>query len=283
MISVNDIFHFLPMGMNLRNHLIREANSLFSLSLAKDKIRFKEILQKNNIATPETYFEINNFTDLKKIKNFHDQFVIKPNHGLGGNGILVLEKRDGYFVNPSNDVYNKEMVWIHLKKILDGEYSGLTEYDQVLIEERIHPSKKIVFQDAVGLPDIRLICLNYEPVLAMMRYSNKRSKGRANLSAGAMGIGIDIATGRFNHLHVKNEKAPLSLSDFSIPADFVMPKWEEMKAVARRASEISGLSFSGVDVILSHEDKVMVLEINGRPGIEIQNINERSLLGFLPS
>ena len=46
-----------------------------------------------------------------------------------------------------------------------------------------------------GTPDIRIIIFNKVPVMAMLRLPTKESGGRANLHQGAIGVGVDIATG----------------------------------------------------------------------------------------
>ncbi|MDD5396453.1 MAG: sugar-transfer associated ATP-grasp domain-containing protein [Candidatus Moranbacteria bacterium] len=267
-----------PIGMNLRNHVIQFFNPQSSLLLAKDKLATKKLLSGNGVLMPRSYFEISKRADLKLMENFPKEFVLKPSCGHGGNGILVLErKNDGYF-DPAGNEHSLRDIRRQLLKILDGEFSGFREKDIAIVEERLYPSPKIVFKHAAGLPDIRIFCINYVPTMAMLRYATKETNGRANLSMGAIGIAIDIETGEFTHLHRKKENEKLSFADFGISSGFIMPKWEEMKKTAIKASQLSSLKLSGVDLILDKNDRVMVLEINGRPGIEIQNINEKSLL-----
>jgi hypothetical protein len=215
------------------------------------------------------------------MENFPTEFVLKPNCGSGGGGILVLECKGGRYLDPAGEEHSLPNIKKQMLRILDGEFSGFRERDVVIVEERLYPSSKIVFKYAAGLPDIRIFCINFVPIMAMMRYSTKETNGRANLSMGAIGISIDVETGAFTHIHRKKENEKLKMEDFGIQSGFVMPKWEEMKRVAIEASELSGLKISGVDLILDKDDRVMVLEINGRPGIEIQNINEQSLLDQL--
>jgi glutathione synthase/RimK-type ligase-like ATP-grasp enzyme len=203
---------------------------------------------------------------------------MKPSKGSGGSGILVLKKNDKNFLDPSGEEYSINDLKRHSKRILNGEYSGLAERDIVIIEKRIFPSEKIVFERAAGLPDVRVFCVNNVPVMSMMRYSTKETKGRANLSAGAIGLAIDIETGKITKIHSKQKDVKLSLKNLGIPLEYTIPKWEEIKRVAVKASKLSGLKIIGVDVILDSNDDVMIIEINGRPGIEIQNINEKSLI-----
>lgn len=274
-------FEAVPLGMNLRNFLLREGNPDDSMRLAKDKAEAKKMFQKHDIPTAETFFEIESYYDLDKIKDFPAEFVIKPSRGYAGKGIMVLKRKSGVFVNPAGETFDEKYLRRHIRKIIDGEFSGYMEKDTAIIEERIYPSPKLIFARAAGLPDIRIFCVDYNPVMAMMRYATKETKGRANLSAGAVGLGIDIGSGKISHIHRKHEEEKIKMSDLGIPENFVMPKWEEMKKVAAKTSKITGLKVSGVDLILDSRDRVLVIEINGRPGIEIQNINEKSLLDEL--
>ncbi|MBI2830599.1 MAG: ATP-grasp domain-containing protein [Chloroflexi bacterium] len=256
-------------------------NSDEALRLAKDKVRFKHVLQENGIPTPHTYHEIHDFSDIRLIEQFPEEFVVKPAKGSGGNGIVLLKRDREFFVDPSGDYYSANDIKRHIRSILDGDFSGYMEYDIALIEERIYPSKELQFKDAVGLSDIRIICYDFVPVMAMLRYPTVQSHGRSNLHQGALGFGISLDSGAITYVHSKKEGKEFALSDLNIPLSFVMPKWQEMKSVARESSELANLRLSGVDIILNSEDAVMVLEINGRPGLEIQNMNENSLLEFV--
>lgn len=267
----------MPLGMNLRNYMIREYNSWESLDLAKDKAAAKRLFSQHGISTPKSFFEIENYIDLENIRLFPGEFVIKPNRGYGGNGIMVLQKKDAHFIDPSGEAFSRLQIKKHIRKILDGECSGHKENDTAIVEERIFPSPEIIFKYSAGLPDIRVFCVNFVPVMAMMRHSTKETRGRANLSVGAIGVGLDIESGKVTNLFSKKAEKQFKPEDFDIPENYSVPHWEKIRATARKASQLSGLLISGVDLILDRNDRVVLLEINGRPGIEIQNVNKKSL------
>lgn len=275
---MNSFFKSQPMGMNFRNYLIRELNSQGTLQRAKYKAGFKRVLRQAGIPTPQTYEEIHDFSDMNLISSFPDEFVIKPSRGYGGSGIILLKRDKNVFVNPAGDVYTYRDLRAHVRKILDGEYSGYIARDTAIIEERIYPSEKLRFKDAYGLPDIRIWCLEFVPVMSMLRYPTFLSKGKANLAAGGIGVGIDLASGRLTNIHLKSSLKEPKKEDLEIPQGFTMPKWDEMKAMAVKCARLANLGITGVDLLLDIDDRVQVLEVNGRPGLEIQNINEDSLL-----
>ena len=86
--------------------------------------------------------------------------------------------------------------------------------------------------------------------MAMLRYPTRQSDGKANLAKGALGIGIEVNTGLFTHIHSKKHNMRCSLADLGIPEDFVMPKWDEMKTMAAKASRLTRLRLSGIDLVL---------------------------------
>ena len=87
----------------------------------------------------------------------------------------------------------------HVGNILSGMYSLGGQPDHAMIEYRVRFDplfKDITFQ---GVPDIRTIVFKGYPVMAMVRLPTRTSDGKANLHQGAVGAGINIATGVTHH------------------------------------------------------------------------------------
>ena len=110
--------------------------------------------------------------------------------------------------------------------------------------------------------------------MAMLRIPTKESDGKANLQQGAIGVGIDMATGiTTTAIQGKNkfiEKVPgtrLSLSGIKIPY------WKDILTLAVKAQEVSGLGFLGADIAIDKEYGPVFLELNARPGLSIQLAN----------
>jgi len=90
------------LGMNERNFsLIKAENPRRLFPLVDDKAQTKELAAKAGIAFPELYgliksdAEIRNFPKMIEGKQ---KFVIKPAHGSGGNGIVVIRSvRNGRY------------------------------------------------------------------------------------------------------------------------------------------------------------------------------------------
>ncbi len=54
--------------------------------------------------------------------------------------------------------------------------------------------------------------------------------------------------------------------------------WDEILEVSAEAQRLSGLGFAGVDVAIDAARGPVVMEVNRRPGLEIQNANAAGLL-----
>ena len=60
-----------------------------------------------------------------------------------------------------------------------------------------------------------------------------------------------------------------------------LPLWDELIDISVRSSESVDLEYVGVDVVLDEKKGPMVLELNARPGLEIQVANGLGLLSMI--
>jgi len=60
------------------------------------------------------------------------------------------------------------------------------------------------------------------------------------------------------------------------PSDLA-PDWAAVLDVARRAAGAVQLGYLGVDIVLDAQLGPMVIEINARPGLEIQNVHGQGM------
>src|SRR3989339_1279151 len=87
------------LGLNSRNHLYTSRyNSRAGKKIANSKLLTKQILKKAGIRVPKSYAIITGTEELEKfdLMQLPTDFVIKPNNGLGGQGIVVVESRGVY-------------------------------------------------------------------------------------------------------------------------------------------------------------------------------------------
>ncbi|MFT6190533.1 MAG: alpha-L-glutamate ligase-like protein [Oleispira sp.] len=272
------------MGMNKRNiDYIGCYNARSKYPLVDDKLKTKIIAQAHGAAVPKL---IGVITQQAQVKHIHEMvkhwpgFVIKPARGSGGKGILVVTShQNGLYIKPSGQVISEEGLERHIGNALAGLFSLGGKNDVAVIENLIE------FDDVAfngfsyeGVPDIRVIVFKGYPVMAMMRCSTAASDGKANLHQGAVGVGLDIATGRavravqFDHPVTHHPDTGKALNGL------VVPNWQNLLILASSAWEMTGLGYLGADMVLDKKEGPMVLELNARPGLTVQIANGAGLI-----
>jgi alpha-L-glutamate ligase-like protein len=269
-------------GMNRRNiHYIGRYNNRRLYPLVDDKLRTKLLAKEHGIATPGLIGTIRSQFEVARIARLvADQkgFVIKPAKGSGGKGILVVEHQDASgYVKPSGRVIDRGALERHVSNILSGLHSLGGTPDVAVVEELVLFDERFSNYTYEGVPDIRVIVFRGYPVMAMMRLSTAASDGKANLHQGAVGVGIDIATGRAVGGVQFNRPVSRHPDTDSLLADLEVPQWEELLKLTAACYELTGLGYLGVDIVLDRRHGPLVLELNARPGLAIQIANGRGL------
>ncbi len=267
-------------GINSRNKdFIYQLNDKGLLDLAADKLGSKARLKEFNIPVPETICYVNKLIEIDKITPAilrADGFALKPNQGSQGNGIEIITRYcDGVFYGTSNKEFTLQDIKRHCHEILAGSYSQSGDEDVAYFEPLIQQSSSLQIMSPFGLCDIRVVLSKGKVISAMLRMPTKKSSGKANLHQGAIGIGIDIKTGitQTAKSNKKNiVKHPDSLQNL---IGFEIPFWEKIISISQSCQKAIPLGYIGVDICLDSQRGPLVLEVNGRPGIEIQNIQER--------
>jgi alpha-L-glutamate ligase-like protein len=262
--------------MNQRNlRFIYPYNPRRYFPLADDKLRTKEIMQQIGVRVPATYQTYGYFYELQNLERdlaAHEDFVIKPSKGSGGGGIVVIAGRQGaYWVGPSGKRFGVGELRKHICDIIFGVYS-FDLADRVIIEERVRQHAEISALSPFGLADVRVILFQDEPMFAMTRVPTRASDGRANLHQGALGIGIDLATGMTMHAILHNEPVKTHPDTGETLLGRTLPYWDGILRIARLAGQAVPLKYLGVDISIAETGPVL-LEINVRPGLQIQNAN----------
>ncbi|SMP87104.1 alpha-L-glutamate ligase-related protein [Epsilonproteobacteria bacterium SCGC AD-308-P11] len=269
-------------GMNYRNiELIGKYNVRSSYPLVDNKLITKKIAQEVGIAVTELYAKVESQSELKNLHDIllpYENFVIKPNHGSGGKGIIVITHRDGdHFIKASGDVLTLEDLRRHISNTLSGLYSLGGRYDIAIIEKLVVFDPMFKKYSYEGVPDIRIIVYRGYPVMAMMRCPTRSSDGKANLHQGAVGVGIDLKSGKATNAVVRDRpvlKHPDTGYDFS---DLQIPHWEEILNIASLSYDMTGLGYLGADIVFDKNMGPLLLELNARPGLAIQIANDKGL------
>jgi len=271
------------MGINRRNcDYIHIYNPRRDYPLVDDKLRTKQLAINAGIAVPELYGVIEIEHQIRELPDFlkkYPDFVLKPAHGTGGEGIeVIVGKVKNAYKKANGQLVSEEQLQHHVSNILNGLFSLGGQEDKTIIEYRVKFDPvfdAICFQ---GVPDIRIIVFLGFPVMAMIRLPTQMSGGKANLHQGALGAGIDLATGRTLNAVWKNEIVFEHPDTHNPVQDFAIPRWEELLMIATRCSEQTGLGYLGVDIVLDRVKGPLLLEMNARPGLSIQIANHFGLI-----
>jgi alpha-L-glutamate ligase-like protein len=289
------ISHIL--GKNARSFLFSyQYNKMRGKSIASSKIRTKRIFAKAGIPVPDIYAK---FIRPDSIVRFNweglpDAFALKPNKGLGGEGIVIVKKRalkqikgrlgkhkkikiEGEWITAQRRRVAVDDLKLHAMDILEGAYSIRNVPDIAFIEEYVGRHKAFRKYAYRGTPDIRVIVFNKVPVMAMLRLPTKQSRGRANLHQGAIAVGIDIATGITTKAYWKGRYIFHKPGTKRKLHGIKIPKWTKVLEIAVGCQEETDLGYLGADIVLHPEKGPMVLEINYMPGLQIQLANASGL------
>jgi len=274
------------LGINGRNRdLIAAHNRRQLFPLVDDKLRTKQFALEHGVPVPELYGSlstIRDIQDLPGIIELRQQFVVKPATGSGGDGILVFDSHQkDRFRLCTGDHLNLEDLSHHLANALNGQYSLGGHPDRVMIEYRVRFDPIFDRVSHVGVPDIRVIVFRGFPVMAMARLPTRASQGKANLHQGAVGVGIDIATGRTLQGVLDNDVVSLHPDTGAELAGLQIPMWGRIMLMAARCFELTQLGYLGVDIVLDIDKGPLMLELNARPGLNIQIANQEGITGRL--
>lgn len=270
------------LGMNRRNgEYIMRCNPRSTYPLVDNKIMTKQLAAKFNVPVPVLYHVVNHhgdLADLTRLISNRKRFVIKPARGAGGSGIVLITDRssDG-FINQNGIMISQEDLSYHISDILSGIHSLSGLEDVAMIEALINPDPVFAQVSYEGIPDIRIVAYRGVPVMGMVRLPTEASDGKANLHRGAIGAGIDIASGRTG-MAVHGPSVITHHPDTGRPVFGIqVPYWEKILLMAALAYDMTGLGYLGVDVVIDREHGPLLLELNARPGLGIQIANMAGL------
>jgi alpha-L-glutamate ligase-like protein len=119
--------------------------------------------------------------------------------------------------------------------------------------------------------------------MAMTRLPTLASDGKANIHAGAIGAGIDIRQGT-TLTAVHQSKIIAHHPDTGHHIEGIkIPGWDNLLLTAAKTFEMTGLGYIGVDLVIDLNRGTLLLELNARPGLQIQAANESGLWKRLES
>jgi alpha-L-glutamate ligase-like protein len=269
------------LGLNERNtDFIMRLNPRRLYPRVDDKVITKELALKAGMAVPELYGVISNQGEIKEFSDIvaeRESFVVKPAQGSGGDGILVVtgrsqRKRDSFRLASGMLISRGEIAY-NISNIVGGQYSLSGNRDKALIEYCVNFDPVFAELSYQGVPDIRVIVYRGYPAMAMVRLPTRASDGKANLHQGAVGAGVDMSLGETLAGVLGNELVDEHPDTGALVAGLQIPKWDFILETAARGFEVTELGYLGVDMVIDRDLGPMILEMNARPGLNIQIAN----------
>jgi alpha-L-glutamate ligase-like protein len=269
------------LGLNERNSdFIMRCNPRRFYPRVDDKVLTKEIALAAGMAVPDLYgvimhqAEVRNFSAM--IEN-QSSFVIKPAQGSGGDGILVVtgrsqRRRDSFRLSSGVNISEGE-IHHHISNIVGGQYSLSGNRDKALIEYCVKFDPTFAEVSYQGVPDVRVVVYKGYPAMAMVRLPTRASDGKANLHQGAVGAGVDLASGRTLTGVLENALVEDHPDTGALIAGLEIPQWDFILESSARGYEVTGLGYLGVDMVIDNDRGPLILEMNARPGLNIQIAN----------
>ena len=275
-----DVFHRQVLGMNRRNaDVIYRNHTRKDFTVADDKVVTKQLLEPAGIPVPQTYAILHEIRELQeaweRIAQLSD-LVIKPANGRAGQKILVLKRTADGWATPGGTHYSAGAIQRHIADIIYGTHAS-GAWDRAIVESRVvaHPFFRAIYE--AGLPDVRVIAYQGTLVQAMCRIPTAASDGKANLHQGALGVRIDLETGRLGQGYNYAQYHPAHPDSGVRFAGRTMPSWDAVRAISLGVCDLVPLDYLGIDIVLDETQGPLVMEINARPGLEIQNVNQQGL------
>lgn len=271
------------LGMNHRNAMcIQDLNPRRCFPLVDVKSKMHQLCQEIGVPSPELYALIAAHSALRHLPRLLEKrtdFVLKPDRGAGGRGVLVVVGREeGLFVRSNGERLDLATLHQHVSSIVSGLYSLGGQPDAALIQQRVVADPVFERISYEGTADIRVILYKHVPVMAMLRLPTKLSAGRANLHQGAVGAGVDIATGVTSRAVLQNRVTDRHPDTGESVVGVQVPHWPQILEMSVKVSRAVGLGYVGVDIVLDRRAGPLLLEANARPGLAIQIANCQGLI-----
>lgn len=273
------------MGLNQRNaEFIMRLNPRRLYPRVDDKVLTKKLALEAGMAVPELYGLISSqgeVRDLAEVVKDRESFVIKPAHGSGGDGILVIAgqsyRRRGSYRLINGLLMTESELRHHVSNIISGQYSLSGNRDTALIEYCVKFDPIFADLSYQGVPDVRVIVYRGYPIMAMVRLPTRTSDGKANLHKGAVGAGVDLSSGETLKGVLGNDVVDEHPDTGALIAGLYVPHWDFILQSSAKGYEVTGLGYLGVDIVIDRKHGPLILEMNARPGLNIQIANYAGL------
>lgn len=269
------------LGLNERNaDFIMRLNPRRLYPRVDDKAITKDLALEAGMAVPDLYGVIRNQGEVRQFGEIvakRESFVVKPAQGSGGDGILVVtgrsQRKRNSFRLASGMLISENEIRHHISNIVGGQYSLSGNPDKALIEYCVKFDPTFSDVSYQGVPDIRVIVYRGYPAMAMVRLPTRASDGKANLHQGAVGAGVCMSSGETLTGVLDNLVVDEHPDTGALISGLLIPQWDFILQSSARGYDVTGLGYLGVDMVIDRDKGPLILEMNARPGLNIQIAN----------
>lgn len=238
----------------------------------KDQDKFYEIVSPSKYKTAFTikpnflknfkkyiardFYVDGSFEELERFLEKHEEFMMKPIDGLGGHGVVKMNR---------NDIVDKK------------DFFEKLQHEKLFLEEYVVQHSEISRLCPASVNTIRIMTFAYngksEILFAAMRIGNGEA-AVDNFHQGGMGVLIDMETGKlvgsaYNKDLEYFEVHPKTGVKFD---GFQIPNWDKIRSLVLEAAlENEHIHCVGWDVAVTEEGATFI-EGNRRPGYDLVQV-----------
>ena len=211
-------------------------------------------------------------------------WILKPEDGLRGEGLFMLEYRDGQFwIQRGRDVeaFNLEAFLNSLEQRKPGSAGAM------LIERRLEQGEfwRGLFPDSANTLRLLTLWTPGEPApfvaRAVQRIGTADTVPTDNWSGGGISAPVELATGRLGEgrMHpLKGTRAEQRFTEHpdtgAVIAGAELPGWQQVTdVVLRAAASVPFNRMAGWDVLVDAEGVPVILEANGNSDVNLLQVH----------
>ncbi|WP_179862085.1 sugar-transfer associated ATP-grasp domain-containing protein [Longibacter salinarum] len=243
----------------------------------------KARLAENGLPVPTTYVRVASEKEIRDAwSTIQDlrSFVLKRVDGRGESKTLVLEREEmgtsTVWRSATGQVLTAQDVQRYMAHLVTGG-SRDAEDGQVVVEYRVTVDDMFYQIYPRGLSYISVITYQGEPKFAMVVVPTDASKGRADIDQGALGVGVDIATGKMHPAYDSEGFLAEHPDTYSSIEGVRIWRWEQLLDLAKKTASALPFDYLSMDLVVDAHRGPLVMNVDSRPPVDVQGLSARGL------